>query len=116
MLNPLYLKCDCCGEQIKKVGHFSDIFDIKKGKRLYCSHCGSAYTINSFIAKTFKIYYFFVWGFAPLNFLLIIYVLGVFFNIKGLYTLVILSVIVYYLIEALSAILLPLYRANDKDK
>lgn len=108
----LYFECENCKNKIKKIEKFFDIFNIKKGQLISCSGCNSQYAINGYIAKFFKIYYTFIWGIAPINFLVIIYVLGVYLNIKGLFTLLVTSVSIYYLIELTIAIFLPVHKLH----
>lgn len=109
-MNPLYIECEVCKISVKKIQKFSDIFNIKEGQSICCPQCNNKYTVNKYIAKFFKIYYTFLWGIAPMNFLIIIYILGVYFNVKGLFLLIFLSVSIYYSIELITALFLPLHK------
>lgn len=109
-MNPFYIECEVCKSKVRKINKFSDVFNIKEGQLVSCPKCNSEYIVNKYIAKIFKIYYTFLWGIAPMNFLIIIYILGVYLNIKGLFTLIFMSVIIYYLIEIVTALFLPFHK------
>lgn len=109
-MNPLYFECEVCKTRVKKIQKFSDVFNIKKGQLVCCPQCNDEYGVNVYVAKIFKMYYTFLWGIAPMNFLIIIYILGVYLHIKGLFTLIFMSVIIYYIIEIIITLFLPLHR------
>jgi hypothetical protein len=104
----LSFKCEKCGSKVRKIATFKDVFDIKEGKTISCLECNTGYAVNSIIATFFKTYYLFVWGIVPINFLIIAYFLGIYFGVKGLLTLTISSIIIYYVIEFILALLIPL--------
>lgn len=104
----LSFKCEKCGSKVRKIATFKDVFDIKEGKSVSCLECNTDYTVNSSVATFFKTYYLFVWGIVPINFLIIAYFLGIYFGVKGLLSLTFSSVVIYYMIEFILALILPL--------
>jgi hypothetical protein len=115
MGNPFFLKCENCGRRIKKLNHFKDIFSIKEGHLITCDTCKSNYQVHNGLTTLFKIYNTFMWGLMPLNFLIIAYVLGVYFNVKGLFLLTSVSIFIYFTIELILTLFLPLKKVVNKD-
>ena len=113
MMRLFKIKCQQCGNEIKKIKKIQDIFLIKSGRKIVCEKCNSEYSVSKIVAYIGKMYnYLFIGGLSIFIWLaltiLIDKILGEeWANFLGIWVWSI-SAVTYIVIEFTIAMILPL--------
>lgn len=104
-MNLLYKKCEKCGIKINKINTIGDIFNLKSGRIIICTKCGSKYKTLKVIQLLGKLYnWFIIW---MLSILLIVRFIDS-FNFNLGIEVWFYAIIIYIIIEFIIMGLLPL--------
>ena len=113
MIRLFTFNCEKCGNEIKKINKFTDIFLIKRGKIIECTKCHTQYAVPNMIQKSGSLYhYLFLGGLVAIIWLSLTVLID---NIVGKEIsdtigiwMWLISAIIYLCIEAIVALVLPL--------
>lgn len=107
-------KCKQCGNKIQKIQKITDIFNIKRGYPVICRNCGAEYAVNKYIGIVGNLYtYMFIGGLSIFILFGIVYIIDssklAAFGIEVW----LLAIALYFFIEFLVAISLPLTKQKE---
>lgn len=116
----LSFKCHVCGNKVKKLKKFKDIYSIKNGASIICEQCKSEYAVSKPISAIGKFYsYAFIGGLIAFVWLFLTVFIDKILgkeiaNALGIWAWV-LSAGIYIILELIIALILPLKLKEKKD-